>query len=254
MANICLWEKCYFQFFFLARANWPIHKILDFADPPFMILTHSAVWSDAQRIITSFEMLICSAKLNSPMKTHEKPKTFLKKTWTSFGKPWCYGIGIGLYLFACFTTSFTFSFTEQRNKEGNDMAQQQTSWAESLANLPLQTICARLSAKTPASLDLQIGTEIEESAWSGEKSWRRVAPVSFPLQTWPVQFGFAPFPWTELEVSKHIVFWFQGVQHTQLFYDRISVVFLRRLFYIQLFFARRSPKNLILQWPCQQHY
>ena len=29
---------------------------------------------------------------------------------------------------------------------------------------PFQTICARLSAKTPASLDLQISPEIEESA------------------------------------------------------------------------------------------
>ena len=29
---------------------------------------------------------------------------------------------------------------------------------------PLQTMCARLSAKTPASLDLQISPEIEESA------------------------------------------------------------------------------------------
>ena len=44
----------------------------------------------------------------------------------------------------------------------------QNLWQTSL--LPLQTICARLSAKTPASLDLQIGTEIEESAWGGEKS------------------------------------------------------------------------------------
>ena len=68
--------------------------------------------------------------------------------------------------------SFVMLFCS-RNKEGNDMSQQQTSWTKSLANKPprpLQTICARLSAKTPASLDLHISTEIEESAWSREKS------------------------------------------------------------------------------------
>ena len=52
------------------------------------------------------------------------------------------------------------------------MGQQYTAWAKSLANVPPppQTICARLSAKTPATLDWQISTEKEESAWGGEKS------------------------------------------------------------------------------------
>ena len=30
------WEKCNFQIFCSARANWPTHKISDFSDPPFM--------------------------------------------------------------------------------------------------------------------------------------------------------------------------------------------------------------------------
>ena len=63
------------------------------------------------------------------------------------------------------------SFVKQRTKESNNMCKQQTAWANSLETLPprspgppLQTMCAHLSAKTPASLDLQISPEIEESA------------------------------------------------------------------------------------------
>ena len=33
-----LWEKCYFQIFCSARANWPTHKISDFSDPPSFFL------------------------------------------------------------------------------------------------------------------------------------------------------------------------------------------------------------------------
>ena len=72
-------------------------------------------------------------------------------------------------LYVC---SFIFmSFVKQRTKESNNMCKQQTAWANSLETLPprspgppLQTMCAHLSAKTPASLDLQISPEIEESA------------------------------------------------------------------------------------------
>ena len=73
-------------------------------------------------------------------------------------------------LYVC---SFIFmSFVKQRTKESNNMCKQQTAWANSLETLPprppvlppFQTMCARLSAKTPASLDLQISPEIEESA------------------------------------------------------------------------------------------
>ena len=36
-----LWEKCYFQIFCSARANWPTHKISDFSDPPFMFFVNN---------------------------------------------------------------------------------------------------------------------------------------------------------------------------------------------------------------------
>ena len=61
-----------------------------------MILTHSAVWSDAQTIITSFEMLICSLFSQIELTDEdEKPKMFLRKPEPPLGIRGAMGLGLG---------------------------------------------------------------------------------------------------------------------------------------------------------------
>ena len=70
------------------------------------------------------------------------------------------------------------------------MGQQQAAWAKSLANKPPPSasddVCTFVCEDSGQLMFLQIRTEIEESAWVGWREMlkqRRVAPVSFPLQT-----------------------------------------------------------------------
>ena len=88
-------KNAIFNFFSWHELIGQYTKFQTSQNPLSMILTHSAVWSNAQTIIASFEMLICSAKLNSLMKTHEKPNMFLRKPEPPLGVRGAMGLGLG---------------------------------------------------------------------------------------------------------------------------------------------------------------
>ena len=56
-----LWQKCYFQIFCSAWANWPTHKISDLSDPPFMFFANNfaniwCIWSNPKTIIKFWQL------------------------------------------------------------------------------------------------------------------------------------------------------------------------------------------------------
>ena len=99
-------------------------------------------------------------------------KLSLRKPEPPLGSRGAMGLGLGCIFLHVLLLVLLLVLLNKETKKAtiwpSNKLHGQNLWQTSL--LPLQTICARLSAKTPASLDLQISTEIEESAWGGEKS------------------------------------------------------------------------------------